>query len=94
MSVQETIGRLGHLVDGEIVRGEEIFDVINPSSGDVAAQVPTADMALLGRALDSAVRAQPAWAEDVEARRAAIDPGIEPTAAWSARLADIAADSA
>jgi acyl-CoA reductase-like NAD-dependent aldehyde dehydrogenase len=72
MSVPETIERPGHLVDGEIVRGEETFDVINPSSGDVAAHVPTADAALLGRALDSAARAQPAWAADLEARRAAI----------------------
>jgi acyl-CoA reductase-like NAD-dependent aldehyde dehydrogenase len=72
MSVQETIGQLGHLVDGEIVRGGQTLDVINPSSGDVAAHVSAADAALLDRALAAAVRAQPAWARDVAARRAVI----------------------
>ena len=73
MSVQETIARLGHLVDGEIVRGGQTFPVTDPSSGDVAAQVPLADTALLDKAISAAVRAQPAWAADVEARRAVIN---------------------
>jgi acyl-CoA reductase-like NAD-dependent aldehyde dehydrogenase len=73
MSVQETIGQLGHLVDGEIVRGGQTFPVIDPSSGGVAAQVPVADTALLDRAISAAVRAQPAWAVDVAARRAVIN---------------------
>jgi acyl-CoA reductase-like NAD-dependent aldehyde dehydrogenase len=91
MSVQETIGRLGHLVDGEIVRGEQTFDVINPSTGDVAAQVPVADAALLGKALDAAVRAQPAWAADVEARRAVIRAMCDVIEANFAELDQLAA---
>jgi acyl-CoA reductase-like NAD-dependent aldehyde dehydrogenase len=47
--------------------------VIDPSSGEVAAQVPVADSALLDRAIGAAVRAQPAWAADVAARRAVIN---------------------
>jgi acyl-CoA reductase-like NAD-dependent aldehyde dehydrogenase len=72
VSVQETIGRLGNLVDGEIIRGPRTFGVTDPSTGDVVAQVPAADTALLDRAIAAAARAQPGWAQDVEARRAAI----------------------
>jgi acyl-CoA reductase-like NAD-dependent aldehyde dehydrogenase len=73
MSVQEIAGQLGHLVDGEIVRGEQTFPVIDPSSGEIAARVPLADTALLDRAISAAVRAQPAWAADTDARRAVIN---------------------
>jgi len=73
MRAQDTVELLGHLVDGEIVRGEQTFGVVDPSSGDVVARVPAADTALLDRAIGAAVRAQPTWAAtDVEQRRAVI----------------------
>ena len=90
MSVQETIGKLGHLVDGEIVRGEPTDPVIDPSSGDVVAQVPVADAALLDRAISAAVRAQPAWAADVAARRAVINAMCDAIQANYAELDQLA----
>ena len=90
MSVQETIGLLGHLVDGEIVRVGQTFPVTDPSSGEVVAQVPVADTALLDRAISAAVRAQPAWAADVTARRAAINAMCDAIQANYAELDQLA----
>jgi len=42
MSMQETARQLGHLVDGEIVRGEQTFPVIDPFSGEIAAEADAA----------------------------------------------------
>jgi acyl-CoA reductase-like NAD-dependent aldehyde dehydrogenase len=91
MSVQDTIAQLGSLVDGEIITGGQSFDVINPSTGEVAARVPQADSALLDRAIGAALRAQPTWARDIEARRAAIRAMCDAIQASFPELAELAA---
>ncbi|MEB4209771.1 aldehyde dehydrogenase family protein [Mycobacterium sp. 94-17] len=63
---------IGHVIDGEVVRGGATFDVVNPATGEVFAQAPAADQALVDRAVAAAVRALPGWAADPEARRAAM----------------------
>jgi acyl-CoA reductase-like NAD-dependent aldehyde dehydrogenase len=73
MGLQENIDSLGHLINGEIVRNDEFFDVIDPSTGQVGARVPLADVDLLNRAVEAADAALPGWAATPEEeRRAAI----------------------
>ena len=50
-----------HLIDGELVAGAPLLDVINPASGAVFARAPRATRAELDRAVAAARRAWPAW---------------------------------
>ncbi|RJG54547.1 aldehyde dehydrogenase family protein [Sphingobium terrigena] len=49
------------LIDGELVPGVSMFDVVNPATGAAFASAPKADEALLERAVAAAKRALPAW---------------------------------
>jgi acyl-CoA reductase-like NAD-dependent aldehyde dehydrogenase len=49
------------LIDGELVPGVSMFDVVNPATGAAFASAPKADEALLERAVAAARRALPAW---------------------------------
>ncbi|HEY3736734.1 MAG TPA: aldehyde dehydrogenase family protein [Jatrophihabitans sp.] len=71
--IQQNIAGLGHLINGEIVRNEVSFGVVNPSTGKVEAEVPAATPELLERAITAAEAALPGWAATPEEeRRAAI----------------------
>jgi len=56
------LDRLGHLVDGRIVRDGTTFPVDSPKTGQVVAQCPAATTELLDEAMAAATRAQPGWA--------------------------------
>ena len=47
-------------------------DVLNPSAGEVQAQVVLGDRAVLDRAVQAALAAQPAWAATNPQRRARV----------------------
>lgn len=49
------------LIDGELVEGAGMIDVINPATGEPFATAARADEALLERAIAAARRAFPAW---------------------------------
>ncbi|HEY4341191.1 MAG TPA: aldehyde dehydrogenase family protein [Steroidobacteraceae bacterium] len=62
-----------NLVDGEMVSGNEWFDVVNPATGKVFARAPLLSRAQLDRAVAGARRAFAGWrATSVADRRAAI----------------------
>jgi acyl-CoA reductase-like NAD-dependent aldehyde dehydrogenase len=62
-----------NLIDGELVSGNEWFDVLNPATGKAFARAPLLSRAQLDRAVAAARRAFPAWrATAVAERRAAI----------------------
>src|SRR5271167_3666759 len=70
MSLAESVQELGHLVNGKIVRGDRSFPVVSPSTGEVVAHCPDADLDLLDEAVAAAQAAQPGWqALGEEARR-------------------------
>jgi acyl-CoA reductase-like NAD-dependent aldehyde dehydrogenase len=58
----------GMLIDGELVSGPQVFDVVNPSTGATFATAPDCSPAQLDAAMDAAARAFPAWAGDDGAR--------------------------
>ena len=60
------------LIDGALVPGVASFGVVNPATGEVFAQCPKADLALLNQAVAAAKRAFPVWAalsQDARAER-------------------------
>ena len=63
-----------HFIDGEAVHqtGGTFGDVYNPSTGEVQARVGLAAEPLVGKAVDAALRAQPAWAATNPQRRARV----------------------
>jgi acyl-CoA reductase-like NAD-dependent aldehyde dehydrogenase len=56
-------------IDGKAVKGSSTTGVINPSTGQVFAEVPDCTKAELDLAMDAARRAFPAWSRDFAARR-------------------------
>ncbi|MBJ7443678.1 MAG: aldehyde dehydrogenase family protein [Sphingobium sp.] len=60
------------LIDGELVPGVSMFDVVNPATGAAFASAPKADEALLERAVAAAKRALPAWSALPVDERAAL----------------------
>lgn len=50
------------LIDGVMQSGFTSFDVVNPATGEVFAQCPKADRAMLDQAVAAAKRAFPSWA--------------------------------
>lgn len=69
MSLAESLAGLGHLVDGEIIRTEATFPVVNPATGKIAAHCPDASPELLDAAVEAARKAQPEWAAAGEQAR-------------------------
>ena len=63
-----------HFIDGAAVRqqGGAFGDVYDPSTGEVQARVGLAGEALVGKAVDAALRAQPAWVALNPQRRARV----------------------
>ncbi|ROO85663.1 acyl-CoA reductase-like NAD-dependent aldehyde dehydrogenase [Actinocorallia herbida] len=68
-------------IGGAQVSGEQTFDVVNPSTGEVFAQAPAATAAHVDAAFDAAQRAFPAWAADAAARRKALHAVADATEA-------------
>ncbi|MFN3535884.1 MAG: aldehyde dehydrogenase family protein, partial [Brevundimonas sp.] len=63
----------GHLIDGELRRGSDAYDVVNPAQGRVFARCPSATRQDLDDAVAAARREAPAWrALEVEQRRSLI----------------------
>ncbi|MEM8923288.1 MAG: aldehyde dehydrogenase family protein [Actinomycetota bacterium] len=60
------------IIDGEATEGAGSFDVINPATGDVLGQGPTASQEQVTAAIEAARRAQPAWAARSSEERAAM----------------------
>jgi acyl-CoA reductase-like NAD-dependent aldehyde dehydrogenase len=60
------------LIDGELVPGVNVFDVVNPATAQAFAACPKADEALAERAIAAAKRAQPGWAATPVEERAAL----------------------
>jgi acyl-CoA reductase-like NAD-dependent aldehyde dehydrogenase len=69
MDMKVALEGLGHLVDGEVIRSSETFDVTDPAIGEVFAQCPAADAALVDRAVTAAFAAGPRWAANEPRRR-------------------------
>ena len=80
------VATLGHLVNGELVATGRTFDVTDPSTGETFAQCPSADAALVDRAVAAAVAAGPAWAADEPRRRQVLTQMLD---ILEANLADI-----
>ena len=65
--------RIGAWIDNDHVTGTERYGpVFNPATGDQIAQVELANADQVGRAIDAAARALPAWAEAPVLKRARI----------------------
>ena len=60
------------LIDGQLVPGVSLFDVVNPATAEPFASCPKADEALLERAVAAAKKAQPGWAATPVGERAAL----------------------
>jgi acyl-CoA reductase-like NAD-dependent aldehyde dehydrogenase len=60
------------LIDGKLVPGVAKFDVINPATEEVIAEVPRADRAQLDEAVAAAKEAFPAWAAKPVRERGAL----------------------
>ncbi|ADP82184.1 Aldehyde Dehydrogenase [Pseudofrankia inefficax] len=72
MSLQETVDGLGQLINGELVTSGETIAVVNPATGEVAAQCPAATTAMVDDAMAAAAAAFPAWSTTPEAQRQAV----------------------
>lgn len=59
-------------IDGKQVTSSHLFDVVNPSTGKVFAQAPSASHSDIDSAFVAAQAAFPAWAADSDARREAL----------------------
>ncbi|GLW66781.1 aldehyde dehydrogenase [Actinomadura rubrobrunea] len=64
-------------IDGEAVRAPDTFGVINPATGEVAAQAPDCTREQLDRAMAAARAALPAWRRDEAARRKALQTAAD-----------------
>ena len=60
------------LIDGQLVSGVTIFDVVNPATAQPFARCPKADEALVEQAIAAAKRAFPAWSATPIEQRAAL----------------------
>ncbi|MBV4413018.1 NAD-dependent succinate-semialdehyde dehydrogenase [Enterobacteriaceae bacterium YMB-R22] len=82
--------RSGYLVDGEWRNLSETFDVVNPATGDIIAQVAKAGRSETEAAIEAATRAFPAWrAQTAKARSEILNRWYQlmiENKAWLARL--------
>ncbi|HWE70318.1 MAG TPA: aldehyde dehydrogenase family protein [Acidimicrobiales bacterium] len=72
MDIDDTVARLGHLIDGTIVRNDRRFPVDSPSTGEMVAECPEATSELLDDAMAAAKGAQPGWMALGEVGRQAV----------------------
>jgi acyl-CoA reductase-like NAD-dependent aldehyde dehydrogenase len=59
------------IVDGQLITTGKMLEVDNPADGSIVGQCPTADLALLDRAVAAARKALPAWSATPDSERAA-----------------------
>ena len=71
---EDEMQELNHWIDGKEVKGTSgrFSDVYNPATGEVIARVPLATPAELDAAIQSAAKAQIAWAATNPQRRARV----------------------
>lgn len=69
MGLQEKADGLGHLINGEMVRGDETLPVVNPATGEVAVESPAATVRMVADAMQAARNAFPGWAATPESDR-------------------------
>lgn len=60
---------ISHFVDGKQLRGTGSIDAFNPATGEVIAEVPIADAALINEVIDSARQAFTTWRSSSLSRR-------------------------
>lgn len=78
------------LIDGQLVDGDRMSNVINPSTETVVAECPRASAAQLSAAVMAAKRAFPAWSStSIETRRAALIASADVLEANATMLAGI-----
>ena len=91
MPGRDDLAKLGHLINGRIVRNIKTFPVHDPSNGKVFAHCPEATDKVLAQAVDAAERAVTAWvALGLDGRQKVIG---EMAAALDQHIADIVAIS-
>jgi acyl-CoA reductase-like NAD-dependent aldehyde dehydrogenase len=61
MSIETTMAGLGHLINGQVVRGDRTFPVESPCTGQEIAQCPDATVEELDQAMAAAAGAQGDW---------------------------------
>jgi len=61
-----------HLIDGNAVESKQVFETLNPASGEVLAEVARGGQAEIDAAVQAAKRAFPGWAGKPAAQRARI----------------------
>jgi len=76
-------------IDGEAVSAPGTFGVVNPATGEVAAQAPDCTREQLDRAMAAAQAALPAWRGDEAARRKALQAAADLLFARSEELGRI-----
>lgn len=59
------------IVDGQLITTGKMLEVDNPADGSIVGQCPTADLALLDRAVAAARKALPAWSATPDSERVA-----------------------
>ena len=59
------------IVDGQLITTGKMLEVENPADGSIVGQCPTADLALLDRAVAAARKALPAWSATPDSERVA-----------------------
>lgn len=79
----------GMTIGGESVDAKETFDVLNPATGEVYAQVPDASVEQLDAAFDAAQQAYKTWKRDEAARRQALHAAGDLLMAKAGELAPI-----
>ncbi len=78
------------LVDGELLAGAPLLDVINPATGAVFARAPRASRADLDRAVSAARRSYPSWRDSsYEQRRSCIQRACASLRAQQSSLAEL-----
>jgi len=78
------------LIDGELLAGTPLLDVINPATGAVFARAPRATRADLDRAVNAARRAHPNWRDSsYEQRRGCIQRACAALRAQQSSLAEL-----
>jgi acyl-CoA reductase-like NAD-dependent aldehyde dehydrogenase len=92
VSIEDTVGELGQLVGGELVRTGATLAVENPATGEVAVHCPAATPELVDRAVAAAKAALPGWSQTPEAeRRRVIAAMADAVGAAYPQIAELAA---
>ena len=59
-------------IDGQWVRGPSTFEVVNPATGEILAEVADLSRAQIGLGIDAAAKAFPTWSSKTSHERAIV----------------------